>query len=124
MTTGYWKIGINYRLHAAHRLAWLYVYGKLPTTDIDHIDGDKTNNRIANLREVTESENGQNMRLSKANKTGHKNVWFDTRAQRYVAYLTIRGRRITLGTFVSLAEAASVAREGRAKYFTHDGSAP
>lgn len=46
--------------YLVHRLAWLYVYGAWPKNQIDHIDGDKSNNRIANLRDVTNSENSQN----------------------------------------------------------------
>jgi hypothetical protein len=49
--------GVNY---PAHRLAWLYVTGRWPHPEIDHIDGDRTNNRFANLREVTHSENMRN----------------------------------------------------------------
>lgn len=57
---GYRHIGIKGTLYLAQRLVWLYVYGKWPRGVIDHIDHDPSNNRIANLRDVTESENHQN----------------------------------------------------------------
>ena len=58
MRTGHIRICIMRVKYLAHRLAWLYVTGSWPSQDIDHIDGDPTNNRFANLREVTHQENG------------------------------------------------------------------
>lgn len=56
----YWSIKISGVAHSAHRLAWLYVYGAWPREGVDHANGIKTDNRIANLREATHSENMQN----------------------------------------------------------------
>ena len=53
-------IRVDRVIFLAHRLAWLHSYGVWPTKDIDHIDGDKTNNRIANLREATRAQNVMN----------------------------------------------------------------
>ena len=60
----YWQISIAYRRYQAHRLAWLYMTGKWPSRgfEIDHVDGDGFNNRFANLRMVTHSENMKNRR--------------------------------------------------------------
>ena len=66
---GYHVIMINKRNYFAHRLAWLYVYGELPKKFIDHINGVKTDNRIANLREVNKSENGQNIKSARSDST-------------------------------------------------------
>src|ERR1700738_4035243 len=57
---GYRIICVDRVIFLAHRLAWLHSYGVWPTKDIDHIDGDKTNNRIANLREATPAQNVMN----------------------------------------------------------------
>src|SRR5260370_40019772 len=48
--SAYWMIGIDYRRYLAHRLAWFYVHGEWPPHQIDHIDLDKTNNTLVNLR--------------------------------------------------------------------------
>lgn len=57
---GYIQIKVKGKLYLAHRLAWLYVTGKWPSMDIDHIDGGRRNNRFSNLREATRSENKHN----------------------------------------------------------------
>jgi hypothetical protein len=59
---GYIRITIDKRFYLAHRLAWFYVKGKWPEADIDHINGDKTDNRFANLREASRSLNRGNSR--------------------------------------------------------------
>lgn len=57
---GYVSIKIDGSRYLAHRLAWLYVHGKFPDNDIDHINGCRTDNRIENLRDVTRRANIQN----------------------------------------------------------------
>lgn len=54
---GYWQISINDRLYRAHRLAWFYVHGVWPARVLDHIDGDRLNNRLNNLRDISPKEN-------------------------------------------------------------------
>lgn len=56
-TEGYWQISIYDRLYRAHRLAWFYTHGDWPANVIDHINGDRTNNSLSNLRDVTQAEN-------------------------------------------------------------------
>lgn len=62
---GYIRITIGQMANRAHRLAWLYTYGEFPKGDIDHINGNRSDNRISNLREVTRAANCQNRRVSK-----------------------------------------------------------
>jgi len=66
---GYRTIRVDYVVHKAHRLAWLYVYGELPSGVIDHINGDRGDNRIANLRDATHAINCQNVRKANKNNT-------------------------------------------------------
>ena len=65
--------GVNIR---GHRLAWVCHYGSFPLGDIDHINGDKSDNRIINLRDVTSAENNKNKRISKSNTSGFSGVYY------------------------------------------------
>ena len=69
LKAGYLRTRIDGQDHYVHRLAWLYFYGKWPRNLIDHIDGDKTNNRIGNLRDVTGVVNQQNRRRARSDST-------------------------------------------------------
>jgi len=68
---GYLRVSIDGRNYSCHRLAWLYVFGVHPSGEIDHIDGCKTNNSIANLRDVPRKTNSENARAAhRHNKSG------------------------------------------------------
>lgn len=64
LTHGYIEIGIENHSYRAHHLAWLYIHGELPQGMIDHIDGNRVNNAIANLRIATNQQNSQNKLLT------------------------------------------------------------
>ena len=66
---GYLGIAIEYKRYYAHRLAWLYMTGELPKKYIDHLNGNKSDNRFLNLREATNSENQQNQKRAKIEET-------------------------------------------------------
>ena len=67
---GYWKITVNHRTYYAHRLAWLYMTGKWPAQDIDHINRNRLDNRFLNLREATRSQNLGNQTNRRAGLKG------------------------------------------------------
>lgn len=74
--SGYRRIRIANRCWKEHRLVWLYVHGAEPTETLDHINGDKTDNRVANLRPCSSAENQQNRRkASKRSKSGVLGVY-------------------------------------------------
>lgn len=106
---GYIVIRINYRLYRAHRLAWLYVHGRWPKEEIDHINGDPSDNRISNLRLATSSNQRMNSRRRSDNTSGFKGVWWEKRRGHWVAEIMHEGRRHHLGAFTT-AEDAHAAR--------------
>lgn len=97
-SNGYWRIFVDGSEYMAHRLAWFYVHGTWPTV-IDHIDGARQNNRIANLRDVTSSVNSQNLKkATKRNATGLLGAFRRTKNS-YRAVINIDGKNTLLGSF-------------------------
>lgn len=111
---GYRHIVVDGLHCKAHRLAWLYVHGNWPSSHIDHINGDTLDNRIANLRQATRSQNIANSKLRKDSTTRFKGVSFNKKTGKYVAYLNHNGARIYLGLFRT-PEAAARARDSKAR---------
>lgn len=95
---GYWQIKVCENLYFAHVLAWLYMTGKWPTNEIDHINGSSIDNHWNNLRNVTSSVNQQNMRKAKKNnKTGFLGV--SARYGGFRAQIKINGKGYYLGSY-------------------------
>jgi hypothetical protein len=89
---GYQKISVDKKLYYAHRLAWLYVNGEFPSQIIDHINGNPSDNRIENLRNVSSSENAQNRsKASTRNATGFLGV-FKKPSGRYSFQISVKGK--------------------------------
>lgn len=109
---GYIDLRIFYKSYRAHRLAWLYVYGEFPKLGIDHIDGDFVNNRISNLRDVSQAENNKNAKRPKSNTSGVSGVSFEKHTNKWRAY--IAGKSI--GRYSDMA-AAILARNKAEKEF-------
>jgi hypothetical protein len=115
--TGYITIRINGWNYQAHRLAWLYVHGVWPTDQLDHINGVRDDNRIANLREATSQENNRNAGLRKDNSSGITGVGWHKRRQKFQARIAVDGRLIYLGRFDTLEEAAAARAKAESFYF-------
>jgi hypothetical protein len=104
--SGYYEICYNNQRVLSHRLAWFFVYGEMPDGVIDHINGLRTDNRIENLRCVSQMENTQNtLTASKSSKSGVLGVHFSTRINRWVAQITVNRKCNHLGSFKTLEEA-------------------
>lgn len=114
---GYQLIEVDGSQFYAHRLAWLYVYGEWPTNVIDHIDGDKANNRIANLRDVTETRNNHNHHEVRSNN-GHGYLGVTKHGPSWRARIRVRGCVIQLGSYPAPWIAEAVYRKAKAVF--HD----
>ncbi len=99
---GYDQISVNRKRELTHRLVWLWVHGYLPE-QIDHIDGNRLNNRIANLREATTSQNHGNMARPTKNTSGYKGV--RQRGKRFYASIKHNRKMLYIGTFATAEEA-------------------
>lgn len=104
---GYLKIMVDGRSFRAHRLAWLYVYGAEPSI-LDHINGVRDDNRIANLREATLTENRANQKMPRRNTSGFLGVTWHSGAKKWRAIASVRGKNKYLGCFEKPEEAADV----------------
>ena len=103
---GYKEIWIGRTKVLVHRLAWAFVYGEHPKGLIDHINGDPSDNRISNLRCVTDLENNQNIsKPTRASKTGVRGVHFSSRINRWIAQITVNRKCSHLGCFKTIEDA-------------------
>ena len=109
---GYLYISINNKLYRSHRLIFLMHYGYMPEY-IDHIDNNRTNNRIENLRHATASENQYNRRISRNNTSGIKGISWSNSSKRWKAQVMHEGVTTYLGSFTSLEKASEVLKKAR-----------
>jgi len=94
---GYKVISIFKKRYYSHRLAWLYIFGNFPLHVIDHINGIVDDNRLENLREVTNQENHVNMKRDSRNKSGITGVTWDTEKNKWIGNIFYKGKNIFLG---------------------------
>ena len=112
----YKMIMINYKYYSSHRLAWLYVYGEFPDKQIDHINRDRSDNRIKNLRNVDQNVNMKNRGISKNNTSGFSGVcWCNTRKV-WKATIWNLNKCIRLGQFKQLKDAVEARRKAEKIY--------
>jgi len=96
---GYIMIISSQRKYKAHRLAWLYQYGAFPASHIDHIDGNKANNAIANLREATRGQNMQNVKKARKDSGSGLIGAYHRHDGKWWSYIRLNRVQIYLGSF-------------------------
>jgi len=111
-SSNYRQIGIKGKLYYAHILIFLYHYGRMPK-EIDHIDGNKFNNKIKNLRECTRSQNCWNTGTPKTNTSGIKGVSWRSDRGKWRAYIKLHGKTIYLGCFKHIKDAGDAVSKKR-----------
>ena len=104
---GYVSIGLNGQQILAHRLAWLYTHGNWPAKEIDHINRNRQDNRIDNLRDVTRSENALNIGPHADGSSGFRGVSWDKIRKGWRVQLRINGKQTYVGVFKNIDEAIS-----------------
>tara|TARA_R110002153_G_scaffold272063_1_gene440344 strand:- start:86 stop:631 length:546 start_codon:yes stop_codon:yes gene_type:complete len=103
----------------AHRMAWAWVHGEEPSGQIDHINGDRTDNRIENLRDVSKLENSHNVAISKRNKSGIVGVRYNPSRARWEADIRVERKLIFLGRFKCLGNAMAARKSANLQYGFH-----
>ena len=106
LQSGYRKIRVCGKMYHEHRIIYLIHHGYMPENDIDHIDRNRSNNKIDNLREVSKSCNARNSGTPSNSSTGVKGVCFVKSKQKYMAHVKINGRKTYLGFFDNIIDAA------------------
>ena len=114
---GYLRVSIKGLKYRLHRLAFLYMNGKIPNCDVDHINGLKHDNRWSNLRKCTKSQNSMNIKIRSDNKSGYKGVAWHTRAGKWVVTIAINKKNKHLGLFKCKHEAAKIYNDAAVRYF-------
>ncbi len=112
---GYIQLSIQKKKYYAHRLVYLYHHGYMPDY-VDHIDGDKSNNRIENLRPASLHQNNYNVKTPKSNKSGVKNVHWNKKNNNWNVTLAANNKSMYFGAFDDLELASLVAEEARNLY--------
>ena len=115
---GYRVIGLDRKLMQAHRIIWFIHYGQWPQNQIDHINHDRTDNRISNLREVSQIENLHNKSKCRNNSSGHTGVYL-TPEGKWKARICVRSKMLNLGTFADFSKAVSVRKAAEVQHNFH-----
>ena len=113
---GYLSMEIDKKGYLLHRLAWLYVIGSFPEFEIDHIDGDRKNNKLANLRQANDLENAQNRKLPLNNTSGYVGVFF--KDKKWYAKIDVNKKRYFLGYHKTAELAHEAYKEAKARLHT------
>lgn len=115
---GYIKIGVMYQSYLAHRLAWLYIHGEWPKM-IDHINHDRADNRMDNLREVSNAQNMRNAKMYSSNTSGVMGVSWMKHIKKWDAFIYREHRKKSLGYFSDKQEAINVRKEAERQMGYH-----
>lgn len=116
-STGYIRISINNKRYSAHRLAFLYMTGKFPEKDVDHVNGDKFDNRWENLRECNKSQNSANTFKRCNNTSGYKGVYKYKDTNKWKSQIKVGNKYHHVGVFDTKEEAARAYNQAATRYF-------
>ena len=113
---GYRLVGLEGITYYAHRICYCIYHGKQPIV-IDHINGDKSDNRLANLRSCSKSQNTMNAKMKSNNTSGHTGVTWCKRSEKWYAQLMSKGRYMGFGLHADIKDAVEARKQAEIKYF-------
>ncbi len=116
---GYIIISVNRCMYKAHQIVWLLHNKRLPIYEIDHIDGNPSNNRLENLRDVPRNVNHKNQSLRSTNTSGYNGVSWSKHRQKWVARITVNNKVMPLGRFKTIEEAIEIRKRADEKFGFH-----
>ena len=117
LRNGYRYINVEGRNYFGHRIAWLIEHSEWPAMTLDHINGDRDDNRPQNLRMATAAENNQNQHgVAAHNTSGERGVSWDASRKKWTAHISVNGRAKNLGRFDSKAQALIAYRDAKRKH--------
>jgi len=114
--SGYMRGPIMCQWHRAHRVIWAIETGAWPVDQIDHINGVRSDNRIANLRPATNLDNSHNRVLSKCNTSGVHGVCWHKAAKKWHAQIRCEGIQENLGFYDNIDDAAKARKLAETKH--------
>jgi len=124
-SSGYRVIGLNNKTQRLQRVIWVYMFGHIPEGFyIDHINGNKLDNRLENLRLATNNQNQQNRPAPKNSSSGYRGVTWHKQVNKWMSRICHNGERTTIGFFDSAEEAYTAYKKEANKLFTHHNRLP
>jgi hypothetical protein len=119
LRNGYVGVTIFNQHYFAHRIIWKMVHGHDPD-HIDHISGEKSDNRLCNLRDVTATENQRNRKLNSNNSSGHAGVYWCRTNKKWAAKIRVSGVHRLLGRFADLDDAIAARNAAELAHNFHE----
>jgi hypothetical protein len=117
---GYITVGFNKKKYLAHRVIWTLLNGAIPDgSQIDHINHNRSDNRIQNLRIVTAAENAKNKSISVVNRSGFLGVYWVARLSKWKAVIEINNKKQYLGIYSCITDAVRARRKAEANLLFH-----
>ena len=124
-SSGYRTITINSKTFRVQRVIWIMLFGYIPEGFfIDHVNGNKIDNRLQNLRLATNSQNQQNRPAPKNNSSGYRGVTWHKQMNKWMARISYKGKRKLIGFFDSAEDAYKAYKKEAKEIFTHTDRLP